>query len=211
MGREQRISKIFWTNPFTWLSFLIVIAVEWGFITWFQPPFLITGGAIAAGIIVLALWPPIFLKSGAFRQRYTQLPHELEQKELKKLLASCAETFRQPAQECLDLLESTRREFQSQSFQSELDRIFYNLFDLSRNHVLLYTRLQQFGTDEQKRTMQSILQQQVRSVKNSLTALRSFSGNLTLLDAHPEDYEKMGSNLKAINEELQNVIQEVEL
>ncbi|MCP4398390.1 MAG: hypothetical protein GY801_13970, partial [bacterium] len=194
---------------FTWLAFLFVIACEWGFISWFQPPFLITVGSSAAGIVLLALWPLLFFKSGAFRQRYTQLPRELEQKELSKLLDSCAESFRTPARECLALLESTNREFQSQSFQSELDRIFYNLSDLSRNHALLYARRHQFGTAEQKRTMQSILQQQERSVENSLAALRSFSGNLTLLDAHPEDHAKMGSNLKAINQELQNVIQEV--
>lgn len=209
MEREQRVAKIFWISPFTWLVFLFVIACEWGFISWFQPPLAIAAGAIAAGIVLLALWPLIFFKSGAFRQRYTQLPHELELKELNNLLDSCAESFRTPALECLGLLENTRREFQSQSFQSELDRIFYNLSDLSRNHALLYGRRHQFGTAEQKRTMQSILQQQVRSVENSLAALRSFSGNLTLLDAHPEDHAKMGSNLKAINQELQNVIQEV--
>jgi hypothetical protein len=211
MEREQRVAKIFWMNPFTWLAGFFVIVSEWGFITWFQPPLTIVAGVIAVGVVLLALWPLLFLKSGAFRQRYTQLPHELELKELNKLLESCAETFRRPAQECLALLESTRREFQSQAFQSELDLIFYNLSDLSRNHVLLYGRRNQFGTDEQKRTMQSILQQQVRSVENSLSALRSFSGNLTLLDAHPEDHAKMGSNLKAINQELQNVIQEVEI
>ncbi len=209
MEREQRAAKIFWMNPFTWLAFLFVIACEWGFISWFQPPFLITVGSSAAGIVLLALWPLLFFKSGAFRQRYTQLPRELELKELSKLLDSCAESFRRPAQECLALLGSMREEFQSQSFQSELDRIFYNLSDLSRNHVLLYSRLQQFGTEEQQRTMVGILQQQERSVENSLDTLRSFSGNLTLLDAHPEEYAKMGDNLKAINQELQNVIQEV--
>lgn len=209
MEREQRVTKIFWMNPFTWLTILFVIVCEWGFIVWFQPPFVITAGAIAAGLAVLALWPLIFLKSGAFRQSYSRLPYEIERKELEELLESCAEPFRKAAHELLELQESTRREFKSQTFQSELDRIFYNLSDLSRNHSLLYARRNQFGTAEQKRTMQRILQQQIQSVENSLTALRSFSGNLTLMEAHPEDHAKMGSNLKAINQELQNVIQEV--
>ena len=209
MEREQRVAKIFWINPFTWLAFVIVITCEWGFISWFQPSWPIAAGALAAGLILVVLWPVFFFKSGAFRQRYTQLPHELKLKELETLLESCAESFRRPAQECLALLESTRQEFQSQAFQGELDRIFYNLADLSRNHALLYGRRNQFGTAEQKRTMQNILQQQIRSVENSLASLRAFSGNLTLLEANPEDHAKMDSNLKAINQELQNVIQEV--
>ena len=209
MEREQRVAKIFWMNPFTWLAFAFVIACEGGFITWFQPPFLMTAGALAAGIVLLVLWPLIFFKSGAFRQRYTQLPYELERKELKALLESSAAPFRKPALELLELLNNTRLEFQSQSFQSELDSMFFNLADLSRNHVQLFNRVHQFGTEKQQAKMVDILQQQERSVKNSLEALRSFSGNLTLLDAHPEDHAKMGGNLKAINQELQNVIQEV--
>jgi hypothetical protein len=57
--------------------------------------------------------------------------------------------------------------------------------------------------------METVLKQQIRSVENSLSALKAFSGNLTLLDVHPEDYEKIGGHLKDINQELQNVIQEV--
>jgi hypothetical protein len=209
MTRRPEVTKIVLTYPLTWLAVLLVIALEWGFIAWFRPPLLISAGMLVLGVVLLVIWPIMFLRSQAFRQLYMRLPYELDVKELERLLQSCSKSFRKPAQECLILLDNTRQEFQSQAFQSELDRIFQNLFDLSRNHSQLYARFQQFGTDRQQQTMQHLLEQQVRSVENSLTALKTFSGNLTLLDAHPEDHERMGSDLKAINQELQNVIQEV--
>lgn len=164
---------------------------------------------IGLGVLLLLVWPVLLLRSQAFRQRYQRLPYELDVKALEELLKSCSKPFRKSSLECLALLENVRQEFQSQTFQSELDRIFHNLFELSRNHSQLYARYQQFGTDRQQQTMQHLLQQQVSSVQNSLTSLKTFSGNLTLLEAHPEDHERMGSDLKAINQELQNVIQEV--
>lgn len=107
------------------------------------------------------------------------------------------------------LLDNIQEEFPGSPFQSDLERILQNLLDVSRNHAQFYSRLQQFGTSQQQRTMQSVLQQQVRSVENSLTTLKAFSGHLTLLDTHPEDYERIGSDLKTINQELEDVIQEV--
>lgn len=209
MKRNAQIVKILFSYPFTWLSWIIIAFMEWAFIQWFHPPSLITLAAVGAGLVMLVLWPIVFLRSNTFREIYNQLPYKADAQELEKTLKSCSAAFRKPAQECLLLLDKTRQEFQSQTFQTELDGIFQNLFDLSRNHAQLYTRVQNFGTAEQKQTMQHILQQQVASVKNSLTALKAFSGNLTLLDTHPEDHARMGSELRAINEELQNVIQEV--
>ncbi len=209
MGRSNQVIKIFLMYPFTWLALLLIVIIEWAFIKWFQPPLTMIFLVAGIGIVLLAAWPILFLRSDVFRKLYNQMPYKADMEELEKLLKSCSESFREPARECLALLNKTRQEFQSHVFQSELDRIFQNLFDVSRNHVQLYSRLQQFGTIQQKQTMQDILKQQVKSVENSLTALKMFSGNLTLLDAHPEDYERMGSDLKAINQELQNVIQEV--
>jgi hypothetical protein len=179
------------------------------FIWWFTPPLLMQMLAVGIGIILLASWPVIFLRSQAFREIAQQLPYKADVHALHTVLKSCSDGFRKPALECLALLDRTRQEFQSQTFHSELDRIFQNLYDLSRNHVQLYTRVQKFGTAEQKRTMQHLLQQQVTSVQNSLTTLKAFSGNLTLLDTNPDDYKQMGNDLKAINDELQHVIQEV--
>ena len=209
MGRSQHVAKIFLAHPFTWLALLVIIILEGAFMAWFRPPLLMTLLMLGIGAALLAAWPVMFLRSTVFQTLYNQMPYETERQELEKLLKSCSESFRKPAQECLALLDKIRREFQADPFQSDLDNIFQNLLDLSRNHVQFYARQQKFGTAQQKQTMQNVLKQQVLSVENSLTALKTFSGHLTLLDARPEDYEKIGSDLKAINQELQNVIQEV--
>jgi hypothetical protein len=209
IGRNQ-ILKILLTYPFTWLAVIVIVGIEWAFNQWFHPPLLLTLLMVGLGMVMLVVWPILLLKSPDFRQRYNQMPYETDLKELEKTLASCSEAFRKPAQECLALLAKIRREFrQAATFQDELDRIFQNLFDLSRNHVQFYARTKEFGSAQQKQTMQNVLKQQVLSVENSLTALKTFSGNLTLLDTHPEEYDNMGNDLKTINQGLQNVIQEV--
>ncbi len=209
MGRQQNVFKILFTYPLTWAAIGIVAALEGFFLWWFAPPLLMSIILIAAGVALIVAWPVIFLTSKTFRQLIEQQPYKANMNTLAATLKSCSPAFRKPAQDCLALLDRTRQEFQSQTFHSELDRIFQNLYDLSQNHAQLYTRVQKFGTAEQKRTMQHLIKQQVQSVENTLNSLKTFSGNLTLLDTNPDEYEQMGNDLKAINDELQHVIQEV--
>jgi hypothetical protein len=209
MERKPQVTKIFLTYPLTWVAVLVIIILEGLFWGWFRPPLLVTILMVGIGGILFAAWPVLFLRSNVFQKLYQRTPYASERQELETLLKSCTDAFRRPAQECLALLDKIQQEFQVETFQSDLDGILRNLLDLSRNHVQFYARQQKFGAAQQKQVMQKVLSQQVLSVENSLTALKTFSGHLTLLDAHPEDYEKIGSNLKAINQELQNVIQEV--
>lgn len=209
MKRGYRVLSLFFSDPFMWLSFLWIVILEWSFMTWFRPPLMmkvVTGGM---GIVLWSAWPILFFQSNRFRKRYHRMSYESSVDELEKNLDLCSESFRNPARDCLALLSNIRQEFKSQIFQNEMDLIFQNLFDLSRNHGQLYSRIHQFGTKQQKQTMQSILQQQVTSVENSLMALKTFSGHLTLLEVQPLDYEKIGSDLKAINQGLQEAIQEM--
>ena len=208
MERRQFMSKIVLAYPLTWAAGGVIIALEGAFWAWFHPPLPLLLLMWGLGAALWALWPVMFFRSSDFRALFTRMPYEAGRPELEKILTACSEAFRKPAQECLTLLDKIRQEFEAETFRSELTEIFQNLVDLSRNHVQFYARLQKFGTAQQKQTMQNVLKQQILSVENSLTALKTFSGNLTLLDAHPEDYEKIGSDLKAINQELQNVIQD---
>lgn len=209
MERRPNVMKTLFTYPFTWIAFVIIVLLEAVFFWWFTPPFLMKVAFLGAGAVMVILWPVLFFTSNTFRQIVQQLPYKANVHSLETVLKSCSPAFRKPAQECLALLDRTRQEFQSQTFHSELDLIFQNLYDLSQNHAQLYTRVQTFGTADQKRTMQHLLQQQISSVENSLNSLKTFSGNLTLLDTNPIDHEQMGNSLKAINDELQHVIQEV--
>ena len=209
MERRPNVIKTLFTYPFTWMALAVLALLEVIFFWWFTPPLLMKVVFVGTGAAMAILWPVLFLTSATFRQLAQQLPYKANVHSLAAVLKSCSPAFQKPAQECLALLDRTRQEFQSRTFHNELDRIFQNLYDLSQNHAQLYTRVQKFGTAEQKRTMQHLIQQQVQSVENSLNSLKTFSGNLTLLDTNPGDYEQMGNDLKAINDELQHVIQEV--
>ena len=204
---ERRALPLLVASPLTWLALLVILGFEAAFDLWFQPSPFMLAVMSGVGVFLFILWPIFYVRSGDFQAVADQLPCKMDVAALEKLLKTCDEPFRQPAYECIALLEKTQQEFKSQTFQSDLDRIVENLTQLSQNHLQLSSRLQRFGTAQQKQLMQSILQQQVRSVENSLTTLKAFSGNLTLLDAHPEELEKMGDDLKGINEELEHVIQ----
>ncbi len=204
---ERRASQLVLASPFTWLAIVVIVGLEAAFYSWFQPPLMLTALMIGLGGILLLIWPVLFLRSQSFRAMYHEMPYKSDVAELQKRLKSCHKSFQAPAEECVALLEKIQQEFQSDTFRGDLERIVENLMELSQNHLQLTSRLERFGTAQQKQLMQSILDQQVRSVENSLTTLRAFSGNLTLLEANPEDIEKIGSDLRAVNQELEHVIQ----
>ena len=204
---ERRASQLVLASPFTWVALLIVAGLEIAFYRWFQPPLTLAALMIGLGGILLLIWPALLLRSQSFREMYQEMPYKSDVSELQKRLKSCHASFRAPAEECIVLIEKIQQEFQADTFQGDLERIIENLMELTKNHLQLTSRLERFGTPQQKQLMQSILAQQVRSVENSLTTLRAFSGNLTLLEANPEDIEKIGSDLRAVNQDLEHVIQ----
>ncbi len=204
---ERQTFRLVLASPFTWLAIVVIVGLETAFYRWFQPPFMLAAVMIGLGGILLLIWPVLLLRSQAFRAVYKEMPYKSDVSELQKGLKSCHASFRAPAEECIVMIEKIQQEFQADTFQGDLERIIENLMELTQNHLQLTSRLERFGTPQQKQLMQSILDQQVRSVENSLTTLRAFSGNLTLLEANPEDIEKIGSDLRAVNQELEHVIQ----
>lgn len=204
---ERRASQFVLASPFTWVALLIVVGLEIAFYRWFQPPLTLAALIIGLGGMLLLIWPVLFLRSQSFREVYQEMPYKSDVSDLQKRLKSCHASFRAPAEECIVMIEKIQQEFQADTFRGDLERIIENLMELTQNHLQLTSRLERFGTPQQKQLMQSILDQQVRSVENSLTTLRAFSGNLTLLEANPEDVEKIGSDLRTVNQELEHVIQ----
>ena len=204
---ERRASQVVLASPFTWFALLSVVGLEIAFYRWFHPPITLAALMIGLGGMLLLIWPVLFLRSQSFHEVYQDMPYKSDVSDLQKRLKSCHASFRAPAEECIVMIEKIQQEFQADTFRGDLERIIENLMELTQNHLQLTSRLERFGTPQQKQLMQSILDQQVRSVENSLTTLRAFSGNLTLLEANPEDIEKIGSDLRAVNQELEHVIQ----
>lgn len=204
---ERRASQVVLASPFTWFALLSVVGLEIAFYRWFHPPITLAALMIGLGGMLLLIWPVLFLRSQSFHEVYQDMPYKSDVSDLQKRLKSCHASFRAPAEECIVMIEKIQQEFQADTFRGDLERIIENLMELTQNHLQLTSRLERFGTPQQKQLMQNILDQQVRSVENSLTTLRAFSGNLTLLEANPEDIEKIGSDLRTVNQELEHVIQ----
>lgn len=208
-NRWERIVTAIFLYPLTWLAFCIVILAEWAFMAWFEPPMPINLGIVGIGLILLALWFAIFIRSEEFRRRYNRMPDETDSDDLEKLVSQCHPEFTRAVRECLMMIEKTRKEFQKQAFQGEVEGLLINLKELTRNHLQLYSRSRQFGTDEQQQAMMGLIRQQIRSVEESLTALKRFSGNLTLFDSQINTQKDIDEELKLINQGLQEAIREV--
>ncbi len=208
-NRWERIITAIFLYPLTWLAFCIVMTAEWAFMAWFEPPMLINLGIVGIGLVLAALWFAIFIRSEEFRRRYNRMPEESDSNDLEKLMSQCHPEFARAVRECLILIEKIRKEFQKQAFQGEVEGLLSNLTELTRNHLQLYSRSRQFGTDEQQKEMQGLILQQIRSVEESLTALKRFSGNLTLFDSQINTQKDIDEELKLINQGLQEAIREV--
>ena len=196
--------------PLTWIAIAASIGFGLVFEFWFQPTALPRLIAWASAALAFLLWPVFFFSSSKFQVLLNKMPYEkLKVGELKADLRSCPDEFSEPVLECIELTNRIRREFEDHAYLAEIDSLLHNLQNLVDSYSQLYTRAQEFGTENQKRSMQAILHNQLLSVKKSLEALRTFSGNLTLLDANARYSSEIFDEIKAINYGLTQAIEEV--
>ena len=199
--------KTFFSYPYTWLAAALLGALSAVFILLFQPGpvwmlILLAGDAAGA-----ALWFVISFKSRAFRERLNRMPYEDKGREVSDLVRDCPDEFRRPALESIELIRRIEREFSGRAYSGELALMLSNLQDLARSNRTLWTRSRQFGDAAQKKRMEALLAGQVKAVDGALATLRTFSGNLTLLEANAERSQAATDELKYINEGLKEVIE----
>lgn len=209
MNKGNRILKTILASSLTWAVIAITLIMIWGFVQWFQPSVSILLAVLGAGIFLLLLWPVLFIRSDEFRRKYNMAPDEVKMDELEKLIESCIPAFKKPAMECLSLAKTIQKEFKNRAFEGEVETLLQNLNELAVNHIELLERSKKFGTRQQQQTMNKLLEEQAGSVENSLTALKRFSGNLTLFDLHAKDQKEIDRELQDINLGLQEAIREV--
>ncbi|NJL59901.1 MAG: hypothetical protein HC887_09920 [Desulfobacteraceae bacterium] len=116
-NRWERIITAIFLYPLTWLAFCIVIAAEWAFMTWFEPPMLINLGIIGIGLVLTALWFAIFIRSEEFRRRYNRMPDETDSNDLEKLVSQCHPEFTRAVRECLMMIEKSVKNFRNRHFR----------------------------------------------------------------------------------------------
>lgn len=210
MDRGKRIVNLLLTAPQTWMAVFTILVLEAAFVYWFQPPWTLAAIDGGVGFFLLLLWPVVYGRSETFRRRYHGVPDALGEGDLRRLLDECDPTFRKPALECLAVARRIREEFRGQAFLEDVDAVLRNLGELARNHAELRHRSRDFGTDQQRQTMNELLRNQGRSVDGALVALKRLGGNLTLFDLRVKDQREIDGELKAINAGLQDAMKEVD-
>ncbi|MDX1431650.1 MAG: hypothetical protein R3286_04300 [Gammaproteobacteria bacterium] len=65
----HRLGRQLATHPATWLMVATLAALEWGFVSWFQPSAVMLAAAAALGLVLVAAWPVLLLRSPAFLKR----------------------------------------------------------------------------------------------------------------------------------------------
>lgn len=207
---KNRVIKIFLTSSQTWFALSTTVILVSAFIQWFSPSMPMLLAVLAAGILLVLMWPAIFFRSDVFQKKYRSVPEEIETVDLENLLQDCTPSFRKPAMACLILARKIHEKFKTQAFHDEVNSLLQHLAELAVNHKELLERSREFGTDEQKQAMERLLQQQAETVEASLSALKRFSGNLTLFDLHFKDQKEIDGEIKAINLGLQEAIREIQ-
>ena len=80
----NRTVKTVLTYPPTWLAVLTLIGFEWAFVSWFRPPPTILLLALGLGLILLALWPVLLIRSRSFLKVLYDLPDSLKSERSSK-------------------------------------------------------------------------------------------------------------------------------
>jgi hypothetical protein len=85
MAQGDSVIKAALTHGLTWAAAATVVALEAGFIAWFQPSLAMTAAALGLGVALLALWLPLLVRSEAFAKGMMRLPEEFEAEQREKL------------------------------------------------------------------------------------------------------------------------------
>jgi hypothetical protein len=201
--------KTFFSYPFTWAAAGLMIAATMAFIVVLQPGLLWLLAVLGADAAGLALWFVMAFKSKHFQKRLNRMPYEDRGKEVETLVRDCPEEFRRPALESLTLIRRITSEFAGRAYRLELELMLSNIHHLAQSHRTLWSRSRQFGDRAQKEKMDAMLADQITAVNGALSTLRTFSGNLTLLEANEKHSRAATNQLKDINEGLKEVIKEL--
>jgi len=200
--------KMFFLYPLTWAALGVIILCHGLYAFIFRPSLFWLLMAFILDLSGLALWFVLAFKSEAFKKHYNRMPYEQNSKELLALIQGCSPAFRSAAEECIQLINRINADFPDQLYSQELNLMLLNIKELAQNNSQLYERSQKFGTEEQKKQMNSLLQHQTEAMQNTLTTLKAFSGNLTLLATNVEQTQSVTNQLKDLNDGLKEVLEE---
>ena len=85
MALGTRVFRSLLRHPLTWMALATVAALEWAFVTWFQPPLAMLGAALGVGLVSLVLWPILFARSAGFAKALEGWTDDLAREQDDKL------------------------------------------------------------------------------------------------------------------------------
>lgn len=87
MPAADRVVRTVLSDARTWLALASVIALEAAFFVWFRPSATMSIVALVVGIIAFSTWPPLFVRSQSFAQRFFRVPEIIHNEQEDKLRA----------------------------------------------------------------------------------------------------------------------------
>ena len=199
----------FITYPFSLLVILILVVSVVGFFFFFIPDFLMSVTVIATAFFLFIFWFIIGLQSSDYVRWLNKTPSGVSRK-LTKIIKRTEPGFRESASACQVLIKKINEEFADLDYRSELSTMQINLLHLARSNQELYHRSRSFGVQEQKSKMQDLLDRHVTSIRNAFDTLKTFSGNLTIMDAaNDTNAYNQNRELRYINQGLQEIIKDM--
>ncbi len=127
--------------PPSWLACVLILAAH-GLMTWWFPARLLMQILLVGlDIVFFVLWCVLALKSRSFRKFFENIPYRANLRSLGSVLPGCAAEFREPARECIELIEGITDEFADQASLFEIGTLLANLLDLAKANRGLTSRL----------------------------------------------------------------------
>jgi hypothetical protein len=107
----------FWNRlgraPATWLALSLVMMLELGVWWWFTPPLLVAGGFLLLGLVMLAMWPPVFARSGANAAAIAALRQRIDVETVARIQQLEAQLRALGADQAVGQLRGLREKLQS--------------------------------------------------------------------------------------------------
>ena len=114
----------FWNRlvraPATWLALSLVMMLELGVWWWFTPPLLVAGGFLLLGLVMLAMWPPVFARSGANAAAIAALRQRIDVETVARIQQLEAQLRALGADQAVGQLRGLREKLQSVSSQLDV-------------------------------------------------------------------------------------------
>lgn len=111
------VASGFWSvllrHPTSWLALGVNVACVVGFHVWFDPPWPVALGVITLGLMLLALWPPLFARSVYWAAARSHAQQYLDRQTVARIQALEADLRRLGAEQAVAQLRSLRDKLRS--------------------------------------------------------------------------------------------------